>query len=123
MNSHKLESKTSGKDNILWALLVVCFLLTWLANDHFSQQPLSIRLILWIIAGFVFGGVFFCTRLGKRFWSFVQSAHAELRKVVWPDRSETLRTTLLVLVVVVLAGLFLWAVDTFLLWLVTFLTG
>lgn len=66
--------------------------------------------------------LFFFTAQGQRFNTFLQASRAELRKVVWPTRQETVRTTLLVVVMVVIAGLFLWAVDSLLLWMVSFLT-
>ncbi|HOV87401.1 MAG TPA: preprotein translocase subunit SecE [Syntrophobacteraceae bacterium] len=47
----------------------------------------------------------------------------ELRKVIWPTRKETIGSTSVVLVIVILAGLFLGAVDVILSRLVRFLTG
>ena len=93
------------------------------ANYYFSQQSIAIRLIAWIMGALILVFLFFRTAQGQRLWLFSQAARAELRKVVWPTRQETVRTTLLVMAMVVLAGLFLWAVDSFLLWLVAFLTG
>ena len=49
---------------------------------------------------------------GKSAWEFAKSARTELRKVVWPERKETIQTTLVVVVLVVLIGLFLWMVDS-----------
>ena len=41
---------------------------------------------------------------GKTFWRFVQSSRIELRKVVWPNRQETLQVTLVVFVMLDRAG-------------------
>lgn len=123
MKNTKLESSTSKKDIFLWLAIVFGLVLAITINYHFSQQPIAIRLIAWIIGGFILALLFFYTTQGQRFWLFSQAARAELRKVVWPTRQETVRTTLLVVVMVMVAGLFLWAVDSFLLWLVAFLTG
>ncbi|MDQ8039768.1 MAG: preprotein translocase subunit SecE [Rickettsiella sp.] len=122
MKNTKLESKAPKKDIFLWLVIGVGFVLAISANYHFSQQALAIRLIAWIIGAIILAFIFFYTTQGQRFWSFSQAARAELRKVVWPTRQETVRTTLLVMAMVVLAGLFLWAVDSFLLWAVAFLT-
>lgn len=51
------------------------------------------------------------TAMGKSLWIYVQDSRAELRKVVWPTRNETLQTTLVVSVVVVVVGVFLWLLD------------
>ena len=60
---------------------------------------------------------------GKTFWQFVQSSRIELRKVVWPNRQETMQVTLVVFVMIVALGLFFWGVDTLLAFLTKWLTG
>jgi preprotein translocase subunit SecE len=123
MKNLKLENRTSKKDVFLWLVIGIGLVLVIGSNYHFSYQPLAIRLIGWIISALVLFFIFFYTNQGRRFWSFAQASRAELRKVVWPTRQETARTTLLVIVMVALSGLFLWAIDSFLLWAVAFLTG
>lgn len=51
---------------------------------------------------------------GKTFWGFVQASRTELRKVVWPDRQETLQVTLVVFVMLIVLALFFWALDSLL---------
>ena len=48
---------------------------------------------------------------GREFWQFVQGSRVELRKVVWPTRKETLQTTLVVFVAIVVMGIFFWLLD------------
>ena len=43
--------------------------------------------------------------------------YREIQKVVWPTRKETVQMTGYVFLFVVVLGLFLWAVDTGLAWL------
>ncbi|WP_342219694.1 preprotein translocase subunit SecE [Rickettsiella endosymbiont of Miltochrista miniata] len=123
MKNVKLENKATKKDSMLWIMMGVLFLLTIYANSYFSHQAIAIRLIGWIIGALVLASLFFYTTLGRRFWAFAQASRAELRKVVWPSREETVRTTLIVMAMVVVAGLFLWGIDTLLLWAVAFLTA
>ena len=54
---------------------------------------------------------------------FAQAARVELRKVVWPEREDTVRTTVLVIVFASLMGLFFWVLDLILTWLIRLLTG
>ncbi len=49
---------------------------------------------------------------------FIKEVKAELKKVTWPTRKETLSSTYIVLVVVVVASAFLGLVDGLLAWLV-----
>jgi len=63
------------------------------------------------------------TQPGRRLWQFVSDARMEVRKVVWPTRQETVQTTLVVMVMVVVVGLVLWLFDMVLMGILRFLTG
>jgi preprotein translocase subunit SecE len=123
MKNVRLEGKATKRDIALWLTITAILILAVLANNYFSHQAIAIRLIAWIITALVMALLFFYTAQGRRFWGFAQASRAELRKVVWPTREETVRTTLIVMAMVVVASLFLWGIDTLLLWAVAFLTG
>jgi len=53
---------------------------------------------------------------GKGLLTFMGLARTEVRKVVWPSRQETMQTTLMVFIIVVILSIFLWFVDMFLGW-------
>jgi len=108
---------------MLWIAMGLVLLSAVYANNYYSHEAIAIRLIGWIMTALVLVSLFFFTTQGKRFWVFAQASRAELRKVVWPTREETVRTTLIVMVMVIVTGLFLWGIDTFLLWAVAFLTA
>lgn len=93
------------------------------ANSYFGSQSAALRLAGWLILVCIAIVVAFQTKQGRQIWSFIQDARMELRKVVWPTRQEVIQTTLLVIAMVVITALFLWAVDSFLLWGIGFLTG
>lgn len=63
------------------------------------------------------------TELGKTTWGYLVGARTELRKVVWPSRQESVQATLMIAVVVLIAALLLWGLDSLLLWGVKSLTG
>ena len=48
---------------------------------------------------------------GAALIEFSKGSRTELRKMVWPSRQETIQTTLIVLVMVVIIAIFLWLVD------------
>ena len=50
---------------------------------------------------------------------FMQEVRQEVNKVTWPTRQETLISTIMVLVMVVLASVFFLAADQIISWLVT----
>jgi len=49
---------------------------------------------------------------------FMREVQVEAKKVVWPERKETVQSTLMVVVMVLFVALFLWLVDSSLSWLV-----
>ncbi|MBZ4658773.1 MAG: secE [Desulfacinum sp.] len=61
--------------------------------------------------------------LWTRFRTYLREVVYELRKVVWPSRKETIGSTSVVLVIVILCGLFLGFVDLILSRFVRFLIG
>jgi preprotein translocase subunit SecE len=93
------------------------------ANYYFSSQSVALRIAGNIIAGIALLSVASFTLQGKRFLQFAREARIELRKVVWPTRQETFQSTLVIVAVVAITALFLWGVDSILLWAVSFLTG
>ena len=68
-------------------------------------------------------GLMFTTQLGQAVWAFMKESKQEVRKIVWPTRDETVRTTLLVVAMVIVVGLILWLLDTALFGGVRWLTG
>ena len=90
---------------------------------YWSESALILRV------GAVLGGavagffVFVTTALGQQFRAYAQESAAETRKVAWPSREETLKTTGMVFAFVVVMALFLWLVDAGLVWLVRLLMG
>jgi preprotein translocase subunit SecE len=90
---------------------------------YLSQSPMILR-VLSVLAGLVAGGLVFWTSApGKVFHGYAQESVAETKKVVWPTRKETIQTTGVVFAFVVVMALFLWAVDSGLLWVVKKLLG
>jgi preprotein translocase subunit SecE len=76
--------------------------------------PIWLRWII-VLAALVLGTlVGLQSAPGRTFWGFVQASRIELRKVVWPDRQETLQVTLVVFVMLIALALFFWALDSLL---------
>lgn len=90
---------------------------------YFSEVLLLYRVLGLIVVALVVVGMVLTTGMGRNVWVFVLESKQEVRKVVWPTREETVRTTLLVFAMVFVVGLILWLLDMFLFWGVRFLTG
>lgn len=102
------------------ALLVLAAALV--AFYWYDEQSLLYRVLGLLVAVSVSAGIALLTESGRNVKNFMRGSMIEVRKVVWPSRKETTQTTLLVVAMVVLVGLFLWLLDMFLLWAVQLLT-
>ena len=113
----------SAKDNALMILSIVALLAGIVAFYWFEEDPLALRLAM-VGTGLVVAlGLVWVSWYGREFWQFAQAARVELRKVVWPEREDTVRTTVLVFVFATLMGTFFWVLDLILTWLIRLLTG
>lgn len=52
-------------------------------------------------------------------FTFLQQVRSEIAKVTWPTRKETVTTTIMVFIMIVLAALFFLSVDTILGWIIS----
>jgi len=97
----------------------------YFSTDHsyFKEVRLLYRVLGLVVVVLIALGLMLTTDLGRTVWNFVLESKQEVRKVVWPTREETMRTTLLVFAMVFIVGLILWLLDMFLFWGVRLLTG
>jgi preprotein translocase subunit SecE len=113
----------SAKDTALLTLSVVAVLGGIAAFYWFEDQALAIRIAM-VVAGLLVGaGLAWISWYGREFWQFALASRIELRKVVWPDREETIKTTYVVFIFAIVMGLFFWGLDWILTWLTRLLTG
>jgi preprotein translocase subunit SecE len=90
---------------------------------YFSEIQLLYRVLGLVVAVLIALGLLLTTEIGRSVWDFILESRQEVRKVVWPNREETIRTTLLVFAMVFIVGLVLWLLDMFLFWGVRLLSG
>jgi preprotein translocase subunit SecE len=88
-----------------------------------GDKALVIRLAALLGAFAVAIVVMWFTEAGRTFAAFARESWEEAKRVVWPTRKETLQTTGVVFVFVFTMALFLWVVDTGLLWITQKLLG
>ena len=100
--------------------IIVAALLGFYYFDNYSQL-LRVLGLLGVVAVAVL--IAYQTVVGKRVWRFASDAKVEVRKVVWPSRQETVQTTLIVFVMVLIMGIVLWLFDMMLGAILRALTG
>ncbi len=63
------------------------------------------------------------TPIGQQFFGFAGDAIAEAKKVVWPTRKETVQTTIIVFILVIIVAVFLALVDSAFAYMIKWLLG
>lgn len=120
----KAENQAENRlDWLKWLVTVVLLLAGIAGNYYYSDIPMLYRSLAWVAVLIVAGFVASTTQVGKWVVRFFGDSRAELRKVVWPTREETVQTTLVVAVMVIILALVLWGLDGFLVWAIGWLTG
>ena len=113
----------SVKDTALMASSIVALLAGIVAFYWYDELALPFRIAM-VAAGLAAAaGLVWFSWYGREFRQFAQAARTELRKVVWPEREDTFRTTFVVIVFAIIMGVFFWVLDFILTWLTRFMTG
>lgn len=115
--------QNTSYDWLKWLVVAVLFIAGMVSNYYYSAQPWPLRLLGWLFLLGIMVAISLQTRQGKLALSFTRESRAELRKVFWPTRQETMQTTLFVAVMVVILALVLWVIDSGLMWAIGWLTG
>jgi preprotein translocase subunit SecE len=113
----------STTDTVLMSLSVLAILGGIWAFYWFDEQGLAVRVVM-VLAGVLAGiGLAWFSWYGREFWQFALAARVELRKVVWPEREETIKTTYVVFIFAIAMGVFFFLLDLVLTWMTRFLGG
>ncbi len=112
----KVESETSKLDTLKLGLVVLLLAGGVAAFHYYGDQSLLIRVAGLLVLIAISAVIAYQTEIGRRFWGLAQESRTEVRKVVWPNRQETLQTTLLVFAMVIVVALILWGLDAILGW-------
>jgi preprotein translocase subunit SecE len=113
----------SAKDSTLLTLSILVLLAGIAAFYWYEDQSLPIRIGM-VVAGLAAAtGLVWFSWYGREFRQFAQASRIELRKVVWPEREDTIKTTYIVIGFAILMGLFFWGLDWVLTWMIRLLTG
>ena len=107
------SSKTFNiQSKVLWVLaLGLIFLAVW-ANSFYSYVGLLYRVIGVILVLSASIVVLRYTEFGNQAYVLINQSFVEVRKVVWPNRTETTQTTFIVAAAVIAASLILWGLDS-----------
>ena len=111
MNSRVEQSGSSPADIAKYVVAVLLVVAGIVAYYWLATLPGGVRALI-PLAGVVAGAaVFALTARGRDTRNYLSESRFELRKVIWPTRQETIRSTGVILAVVVLMSLLLGLID------------
>ena len=121
--TEEIKAQDGGTADTVKLVIAILFVIAGVVGFYLvSAQTVWLRWLA-VVGGLVLGAVVIAfSQYGTDLKQFIALARIELRKIVWPNRQETLTTTLVVLGFVLLAGLFFWGLDLVLAWATQALT-
>ncbi|RMG59109.1 MAG: preprotein translocase subunit SecE [Gammaproteobacteria bacterium] len=114
----KPEQTGSTLDTVKLAVSALLLVAGVIGFYYYEEQATLYRVLGLLAVTGVAVAIAMTTAIGRALWAFMGEARAEVRKMVWPSRAETVQTTLAVFIMVVLMGIFLWLLDMLLGWAV-----
>ncbi len=107
---------TTASDKAKLVLAVGVFMAGVVAFYLLEGESTLLRVIGMVAVAVAAIAIALSSQPGRSAWAFAQDARQELRRVVWPTRQETVQTTLIVLVMVIIVAVLLWLMDMFFMW-------
>lgn len=124
-SQQSVETKAAAPlDTVLLALAFVALAGGVAAFYVFANQINVTVRVLMVLGGLGAAvALAYQTATGKTMWGYIRGANIEVRKTTWPSKQESLQSTLMIAVVVLIVALILWGLDSALLWGVKSVTG
>ncbi len=118
---YRAEWDRVDKIKLGFALLLMA---AGIAGFYYLRDSAMVIRVVSVLLGFLLAvTVAWFTIQGKQFYAFSRESSEETRKVVWPNRKETVQMTGIVFAFVVVMAIFLWMVDAGLLLSVKYMMG
>lgn len=121
--AEQAEVKSSALDSVKLLVSLALLVVAIGAFYVYEDESLLYRVLGLLAVVGVSVAIALTTASGRMVSGFLRDSRGEVRKIVWPTRQETTQTTLMVLVLVILIGIFLWLIDMFLGWAIGALIG
>jgi preprotein translocase subunit SecE len=109
--SSEAEAAGSSLDSAKLVTAALLFVGAIAAFYYFADASRLFRVLGLVGAAIVALLIASQTAKGRSTMEFARDTQVEVRKVVWPTRQETVRTTAVVIVVVLITAVFLWVLD------------
>jgi len=114
--SSQVETVSTGADKAKLAVSVLLVVGAVVAFYMLGKQALWLRVVVLLVLLAAAVVTFFTAEPGKQLIAFGRDSVREVKKVVWPARSEAMQMTGYVFAFVFVMALFMWLTDKTLEW-------
>jgi preprotein translocase subunit SecE len=119
MNTKATQTTVATSADFAKLSLAIIVLLAGVVGYYWFNDASPALRVVGLLAAFVMATIIAnFTPQGRNLRSFLGEAQFELRKVVWPTREVTIRTTGIIMLVVVILSLLLGLIDLTLRWVI-----
>ncbi len=116
MATSQVDTVSTGADKARLAVAVALVVASVVAFYLLAKQGAIAQwgaLLLGLVAAVA---VFFTSETGKQLAAFGQDSWREVKKVVWPERKESIQMTAYVFAFVLVMAIILWSTDKLIEW-------
>ena len=117
-NSSQVETVSNSGDKVKVILAIVVLVVGIFAYSFFTDYSIYARLGMFLVGLVVAIALLAISDTGKRILGFATGSYAELKRVVWPTRKETIQMTGIVFAFVAVMAILLWIIDKLITWIV-----
>jgi preprotein translocase subunit SecE len=118
-----MDYRFSMQNYLLWIIGLILIGVAVYGNSYYAMEPLLYRVIGVLVILTLSLLVILRTNEGKEALTLILDSRKEIRRVVWPTRTETTQTTLIVIAAITFMGLVLWGLDSFFGWVIASILG
>jgi len=124
MHANRHSKKNFTNTSILkWSFIFIILFTTIMYDCYYTKIIFSFRILATIILIFSILFSFLYTEKGKKIVLLIIESKNEIKKIIWPSKTETLYTTLIVSIATMIISLLIWGLDNILFHLVSFITN
>jgi len=124
MHSNSHVKKNIKNTTILkWSFIFIILLTAIIYDCYFTKIIFSFRIAFICILIYSVLFIFLYTEKGKKIVHFINESKNEVKKIIWPSKTETLYTAFIVSIVTMIMSLLIWGLDNILFHLVSFITN
>lgn len=116
MSNPGVQTVNSAAERLKVGLAIAVFIAGLAGFYVLADQPMIVRVGSILLGMAAAIAIAWFSEPGRRFLAYARDSYHEVRRVVWPNRKETVQMTAIVFAFVVIMAFFLWLVDKVIGW-------